>query len=123
MKKDLEKVFQLSRSFGGNYKLKIVEGYPSIENNPGLVQLLREVANEFLSPEKISDGGLGMGAEDFAIFSNAIPGAFYYLGTALDPPRVHHAPDFDIDDSVLYLGTAILAESAVRYLKTHSQGN
>ena len=123
LKKDLEKAFQLSRSFGGNYKLKIVEGYPSIENDPGLVQLLREVANEFLPSEKISDGGLGMGAEDFAIFSNTIPGAFYNLGVASDPPRMHHAPDFDIDDSVLYLGTAILAESAVRYLKKQLQKN
>lgn len=118
LQKDLEKAFQLSRSFGGNYKLRIIEGYPSIENDPQLVQLLRDVATDFLPPKKISDGGLeGMGAEDFAVFSSLIPGAFYYLGTALEPPRVHHAPDFDIDDSVLYIGTAIIAETALRFLK------
>ncbi len=117
LQKDLTKAFQLSRSFGGNYKLKITEGYPSIENNPKLVRLLREVAADFLPSEKISDGGLGMGAEDFAVFSSLVPGVFYYLGTALDPPRLHHGPDFDIDDSVLYIGTGIMAETALRYLQ------
>jgi len=60
-----------------------------------------------------------MGAEDFAIFLNSIPGAYYYLGTALNPPRKHHAPDFDIDDSVLYLSTAIMAEAAIQLLKNY----
>jgi len=46
-----------------------------------------------------------------------VPGAFYYLGVGLEPPREHHASDFDLDESVLYLGTALLAETALRYLK------
>jgi amidohydrolase len=121
LKKDLEKAFQLSRQFGGNYKLKITEGYHSIDNNTKLVKLLRKVAHEFLTPEKVLDGGLGMGAEDFSVFSSAIPGAFFYLGAALDPPRMHHAPDFDIDDSVLYLGTAIMAESAIQFLENYEK--
>ncbi len=33
LKKELERVFQLSRNFGGNYRLKITEGYPSMDNN------------------------------------------------------------------------------------------
>jgi amidohydrolase len=57
-----------------------------------------------------------MGAEDFADFLQYIPGAFYYLGAALKPFTTHHSPDFDIDDSVLYIGTAIMAEVAVRFL-------
>jgi amidohydrolase len=117
LKKDLEKAFQLSRNFGGNYKLKIIEGYPSINNNDSLVKLLREVASDFLQSDKVLEGGLGMGAEDFSVYLRNIPGAFFYLGTALDQPRMHHAPDFDINDSVLYLGTALIAETAVRFLK------
>lgn len=119
LKKDLENAFQLASHFGGSYDLKIVEGYPSIDNNAKLVKLLQDVANKFLPPEKVVPGGLGMGAEDFAIFLNSIPGAYYYLGTALNPPRKHHAPDFDIDDSVLYLSTAIMAEAAIQLLKNY----
>jgi amidohydrolase len=118
LKEYLEKVFQLTRTFGGDYQLNVTEGYLSIENKPELVKLLREVATEFLPSEKILEGGLGMGAEDFAVFSSTIPGAFFYLGAGLDPPRVHHSPEFDIDDSILYLGTSILAETAIRFLKS-----
>lgn len=121
LKKDLKRVFQLSHQFGGSYKLKITEGYPSIENNTKLVKLLRNVAYDLLTPEKVLDGGLGMGAEDFSVFSSTIPGAFFYLGAALNPPRMHHAPDFDIDDSILYLGTAILAEATIRFLKNYRE--
>ncbi len=116
LQKDLERAFQLSRNFGGNYRLKIIKGYPSINNHSELVTLLREVAIEILPTEKIIEGGLGMGAEDFSVFSDSIPGAFYYLGVQLNPATSHHAPDFDIDDSVLYIGTAILANAAVKFL-------
>jgi amidohydrolase len=118
LKEDLKKAFQLTRTFGGEYQLHITQGFPSIENNPELVKLLREVAHDFLPPERILDGGLGMGAEDFVVFSSKIPGTFFYLGAGLDPPMVHHSPNFDINDSVLYLGTAILAEAAIRFLKS-----
>jgi len=114
--KDLESAFQISKAFNGNYELKIIQGYPSIDNDPDLVNLLQEVAKDIFPPEDILVGGLGMGAEDFAVFSESIPGAMYYLGTALIPLRVHHSPDFDIDDSVLYLGSAVLAETVLRYL-------
>ena len=114
---DLERAFKISRSFKGDYELKIIPGYPSINNDSNLVELLQTVAKGIFPPENILEGGLGMGAEDFAVFSESIPGAMYYLGAALIPPRVHHSPDFDIDDSVLYLGTAMMAETVLRYLK------
>ncbi|WP_455142268.1 M20 metallopeptidase family protein [Candidatus Hodarchaeum mangrovi] len=113
---DLESAFQISQAFKGNYELKIIQGYPSINNDLDLVKLLQEVAKNIFPPEDILLGGLGMGAEDFAVYSESIPGAMFYLGTALTPPRVHHSPNFDIDDSVLYLGTAIMAETVLRYL-------
>ena len=118
IKLDLDKAFGSVESFGGSYQLDILEGSPSIDNDPGLTALLQQVAGEFLPKEKILTGGLGMGAEDFSEFMELIPGAYFYLGVGLKPPRMHHASDFDLDESVLYLGTAILAEAALRYLRS-----
>ncbi len=87
-----------------------------------MVELLQEVASDFLPVEKIVEGGLGMGAEDFSVFLGAIPGAFYYLGAQLNPKSTHHAPDFDIDDSVLHIGTALMAETALRFLQRKNLG-
>ncbi len=116
IKLDLEKAFKSVESFGGSYQLDIMEGSPSIDNDTSLVALLQQVAADFLPKEKILTGGLGMGAEDFSEFMELVPGAYFYLGVGLNPPRMHHASDFDLDESVLYLGTAILAEAALRFL-------
>ncbi|MHA2053493.1 MAG: M20 metallopeptidase family protein [Candidatus Hodarchaeales archaeon] len=113
---ELEKAFKSVETFGGKYEFELIRGSPSIDNDSTLVDLLQQVATEFLPEKKILEGGLGMGAEDFADFLQYIPGAFYYLGAALKPFTTHHSPDFDIDDSVLYIGTAIMAEAAVRFL-------
>jgi len=123
IKLDLENAFKSVESFGGSYQLDIMEGSPSIDNDTSLVALLQQVATNFLPKEKILTGGLGMGAEDFSEFMEMIPGAYFYLGVGLKPPRMHHASDFDLDESVLYLGTAILAEAALRYLKNKENGN
>ncbi|MHA2110988.1 MAG: M20 metallopeptidase family protein [Candidatus Hodarchaeales archaeon] len=108
IKLDLENAFKSVESFGGSYQLDIMKGSPS---------------TDFLPKEKILTGGLGMGAEDFSEFMEMIPGAYFYLGVGLKPPRMHHASDFDLDESVLYLGTSILAEAALRYLKNKKNEN
>jgi len=123
IKLNLEKAFQSVESFGGSYQLDIMEGSSSIDNDTDLVALLQQVASDFLPKDKILTGGLGMGAEDFADFMAIVPGAFYYLGVGLESPKEHHASDFDLDESVLYLGTALLTETALRYLKSKKNEN
>jgi amidohydrolase len=48
----------------------------------------------------------------------AAPGMMFNLGAQLDEVyRGHHSPTFDIDENVMPLGAAILAEAACRLLK------
>jgi len=67
----------------------------------------------------VNDAFQTMGSEDMAYFMNEVPGSFLFLGAAnaergLTYP--HHNPRFDIDEAVLPLGVAILAETATRFL-------
>ncbi|MCA9933455.1 MAG: hypothetical protein KC415_06000, partial [Anaerolineales bacterium] len=57
-------------------------------------------------------------AEDFAYMAQKAPGAMFMLGAALDDGivRGHHTDIFDIDENVLPLGTAVLAETARRFV-------
>lgn len=58
-----------------------------------------------------------MGGEDFAFYTQRIPGAMIFLGhgdPATNAPL--HNPNFLIDDSVLPRGALFLAELAVEYL-------
>jgi amidohydrolase len=60
-----------------------------------------------------------MGAEDMAYFLQAVPGVYFFVGSAnaergLDYP--HHHPQFDIDEESLILGATLLASAVGDYV-------
>jgi metal-dependent amidase/aminoacylase/carboxypeptidase family protein len=58
-----------------------------------------------------------MGSEDFGYFVQDIPGAMFILGCRIEGDhRRHHDPRFDIDESCMPIGAAILAESVITYM-------
>jgi metal-dependent amidase/aminoacylase/carboxypeptidase family protein len=62
-----------------------------------------------------------LGAEDFGCFLEHAPGAMFTLGVRIDDdPRHIHNPHFDINEDALPIGTAMLTETALRYLRSHS---
>jgi amidohydrolase len=118
LRRELETAFGVARTFGGDYQLEILEGYPSTINNPQVVDLIRNVAHDFLGENALLPPQEGMGAEDFSYMTRAAPGAMFMLGAALPGTmRQHHTPVFDIDENVLPVGAAMLAETAVRLLR------
>ena len=57
-------------------------------------------------------------SEDFSMYQELTPGAFMFLGCEIaGDRRHHHMPEFDIDESGLYIGSAILAETGKRLLE------
>jgi amidohydrolase len=118
---NLEKAFSVARAFGGDYRFKIEEGYPTTVNDPAMARFVHEMATDLLGSERVHEADLQMGAEDFSFMAQAKPGAFFYLGAKLDKvDRQHHAPNFDIDEKVLPTGAALLAEAARKYLQAHA---
>lgn len=60
-----------------------------------------------------------LSSEDFSFYLKKFPGAFIYLGIADEEKGTdvsHHHPKFDVDEDVLYLGTALYSLLAYRYL-------
>ena len=59
-----------------------------------------------------------MGSEDFSEYLALKPGAFYFLSSASDEAsRVpHHNPRFNIDESVLWKGSAVFVSIAQEFL-------
>jgi amidohydrolase len=115
---ELEKAFEVARALGGDYSLKIVKGYPSIQNDSRMVKILRAVGKDLLGEEHLQPQEDDMGAEDFAFFCNAAPGAMFRLGCAIEgEKREVHNPRFDLDEGCLPIGAAMLAEAACRFIK------
>ncbi|MCP5101403.1 MAG: amidohydrolase [Chloroflexi bacterium] len=115
---ELETAFKFSETMGGSYKLNIVKGYPALYNDPQVNKWLRETAKSIIDEPQIVEDQRGMGAEDFAYMAKEAPGAMFMLGAAIDDDvtRNHHTDIFDIDDGVLHIGAAILAETARRFV-------
>ena len=79
-------------------------GYPPTVNDPACAETVRRVAERVVGPTRVSAEGVPIaGAEDFAYFAQAVPGAYFFVGAGDDggsAPGCHH-PDFDFDDSIL----------------------
>ena len=108
----LRGAFGLCEAQGGRATIEIVPNYPPVVNEEGMTELARGAIATELGDEALRVPEPFMWAEDFAILLHEAPGAFFMLGAALDPPREHHHPRFDIDESVLPLGAAALAACA-----------
>ncbi|VAW42182.1 N-acetyl-L,L-diaminopimelate deacetylase, partial [hydrothermal vent metagenome] len=115
---EVENVFKLSEQMGGSYEFQLTKGYPALYNDAHVNDWMRDVANDLTGGTAVVDSEFGMGAEDFSYMTRAAKGAMFNLGAAIDDGivRNHHTDIFDIDESVLPLGTAVLAETAHRFV-------
>jgi len=116
---ELERACGVARALGGDFRLTITECYPPVVNDPELTAFVQEVARDLLGPEAVLEARPTMGAEDFSFLAREAPGCFWRLGVRApgEPERPLHTPTFDIDEAVLPIGAALLAEVAWRYLR------
>lgn len=115
----VENAFKLVEAFGGTYKLNIIEGYPVTVNNGDLLENWKRVGAQIVGPELVHESPVIMGAEDFSYMALAAPGLTFFLGGKKDEvARPHHSPQFDLDESMIPTGAAMLAALAVDVMNT-----
>lgn len=109
----------IAAAMGGSCEFVIKKGYPVLYNNEKLTRRARQWAVELLGQDRVVDLPLRMTAEDFAYYSQVMPACFYRLGTG-NPERGITAPvhtdTFDIDETSLETGMALMAWLAIQEL-------
>ena len=116
---EIERALGVARALGGDYEFKMEYGGPPMINDAGVVDVIRQVATDLLGSANVKPKEKGMGAEDFGALSERAPGAMFRLGCQIgDEERKGHSPTFDLDERCLPIGAAVLAESALRLLRT-----
>ncbi|MCB9431585.1 MAG: amidohydrolase [Ardenticatenaceae bacterium] len=120
---EVEQALSIARNLGGDYEMRRVTGYPALYNDPKVVGWLKETAVEFLGADNVHARGPSMGGEDFAYMSRASQGAMIFLGVKdpAGPPRFLHHPEFDLDETAMPIGAALLAETALRFVNKRYQ--
>jgi amidohydrolase len=118
---DLERIVQgVATAAGGQYRLDVELQNPSIENDPGLVELLRSAGASIVGANNVHEFTvIRAGGDDAAYFQQRVPGAYWFLGTrseekGFDQPL--HSPTFDFDEDVLAVGAAVQAQAVTDFL-------
>lgn len=113
-------VHSVAQANGASATVEMSDGEPVLENDPQVINLLRSAALEILDPDRVVELTHGsMGSEDFAFYTQVVPGAMFRLGVraASDTQgfSLHH-PKFNIDESALGVGANVLVEAARQFL-------
>jgi len=115
---EIRSAFELAKALGGDYELRIEIGAPPMINHKDAVQLIESTAVDLLGREHVTPIPKELGAEDFGSFTELATGAMFTLGTLIEgDERYLHHPRLDLDERALPIGTAIFAESALRFLR------
>ena len=115
---EIRRAFEIAHTLGGDYDLKFEIGMPPMVNSSEVSDLIEAVAGDLLGKENALPWKDELGAEDFGCYMDLAPGAMFALGTRSDRFMCQlHNPDFDLDESCLPVGAAVLAETALRLLR------
>lgn len=109
-----EVVEHASKAMGATAEIEYIDGYEATINSPEWAQVVKETANKLLGSEEATPTvDPSLGGEDFSRFLNRYPGAFFWLGSAVEGREVQkplHDPKFEFNEKALPIGVNMLVE-------------
>ncbi len=112
---------QLCAIHGAECTVNYTRRCTSVFNDETLTQLVAGCASEALGSDRVQwIADASMGAEDFAGFTDLVPGTMFRLGVGFPNQQNYplHHPKFEVDESALLTGVVTMAYSAYRYWQT-----
>ncbi|MBD1940814.1 amidohydrolase [Coleofasciculus sp. FACHB-712] len=101
----------ICQSHGATYQLDYKRLYPPVINDAKMAELVRSVAEGVVeTPIGIVPECQTMGGEDMSFFLQAVPGCYFFLGSANVEKELaypHHHPRFNFDETALEMGVEI----------------
>src|SRR6185503_16989889 len=117
---EIHSAFEIVKALGGDYEIKYDIGGPPMINDQFVSEVIENTGRDLLGNENVEGMERTLGAEDFGEFMKHAPGAMFTLGTQKEGHEEYllHHPKFDIDERAMPIGTAMLAETAKRFLES-----
>jgi len=115
---DIVKYYSLAWECEGTLEITGVS-YPPVVNTPELVDFTLRVASKL---GEVREAPMSMGAEDFSYYLEKVPGVFIILGIKNEGKGIiypHHHPKFNVDEDILWKGTALHTLLAYNYLREY----
>ncbi|WP_226594009.1 M20 metallopeptidase family protein [Microseira wollei] len=106
-------------SHGAKYELDYNGLYPPVINNADIAEMVRSVGLDIVeTPLGIVPECQTMGGEDMSFFLQAVPGCYFFLGSAnpeLGLAYPHHHPRFDFDETALGMGVEMFVRCVEKF--------
>jgi len=104
---------------GAECEVLIKKGYPCLVNDEAMTAAAKTAAEEFLGKDNVRELELRMTADDFATFSQAMPGCYFRLGIRNEEEGINsgvHTPTFNIDERALETGVGLMSWLVIKEL-------
>ncbi|MCH5186099.1 MAG: amidohydrolase [Oscillospiraceae bacterium] len=115
----LEKIAKnTSESMGADCEFNFKKLFPPLINDKKITDITVNAARK-LGIGVVWLERASMAGDDFAYFSQNVPGTYFKLGVGNKKRGIIHpihSPEFRIEESALHIGSAVLAKSALDYL-------
>jgi amidohydrolase len=110
------------QAHGASYELNHWQLYPPVINHPEIAQLVRSVAEMVVeTPVGVVPECQTMGGEDMSFFLQAVPGCYFFLGSANPLKQLaypHHHPRFDFDETALSVGVEMFVRCVEAFCRS-----
>lgn len=116
---NLQKVItSAAQVMGCQARLKYEYMLPPLENDPGLASIAQKAVEKLFGESEIVHLPGVMASEDFAFYTENIPGIYINIGCApagTEKKNYNYSPGFQIDETVLKKGAALCAQFVLDY--------
>ncbi|MFN0079580.1 MAG: M20 family metallopeptidase [Prosthecobacter sp.] len=109
----------ITEAHGASYEMEYRKTYPSISNDPKLVDATLPVFRRIVGDKNVIELIPGMGGEDFSFFAQVVPGFYFRLGVANEEKGFTyggHTPMYDCDEEAIKTGVAVMAAAVCDFL-------
>jgi amidohydrolase len=116
-------VQQTCQTYGATAIVDYKRGVPSVQNDPGLTQIVEAAAREAWGNDRVEIlPEPSLGAEDFSMYLEKAPGSMFRLGVGYGDRKNYplHHPRFEINEEAILTGVVTMAYSAYQYLQSKS---
>lgn len=108
-------------AYDAEAEIDLVRATPPLVNNQDISNILKISAEKLYGEEVVTKYEKTPGGEDFAYFTQVVPGALAFVGIRNDEKRInspHHNETFDMDEEALEMGANLYAQFAIDFLNS-----
>jgi amidohydrolase len=114
-----ELVAGVASTFRVEAEVRMTDSCPATINDQAMTELVKTVAGKVIGPRNVFSETRTTGAEDMALFLQAVPGCYFFVGSRCAERGLispHHSPTFDFDERALEVGVQMLTSAAMEFL-------